>query len=69
MADSMQQVEFSSRVSKEDYDEFNGNFPLHGATSWFIRAALKEFNKQCRENKTVVNLVRDAISEMSNDPQ
>ncbi len=69
MADSVQQVEFSSRVPKVDYDEFVGNFPLHGATSWFIRTALKEFNKQCTENPTVIEQVRAAITDMTTDPQ
>ena len=69
MAVDSQQVEFSSRVPKTDYDEFIGNFPLHGATSWFIRTALKEFNKKCSESPVVVEQVRQAITEMTNDPQ
>lgn len=57
-------IEFSSRVPKNDYDEFIGNFPLHGATSWFIRTALREFNLQCRANPAAIETIRESIGKM-----
>ena len=68
MASSAEPVEFSSRVPREDYDEFAGNFPLHGATSWFIRTSLKEFNKKCRDNPSLIETIREAIEQMTKDP-
>lgn len=68
MASPLEPVEFSSRVPREDYDEFVGNFPLHGATSWFIRRSLKEFNLQCRNDPSMIERIKEAIKEMSEKP-
>jgi hypothetical protein len=68
MPNELQQVEFSSRVPKSDYDEFVGNFPVHGAVSWFIRSALKEFNKQCRAEPSTIERIREAIVEVMKEP-
>lgn len=61
-------VEFSSRVPKSDYEEFIQNFPLHGATSYFIRTALHEFNLQCRDNPNMVETIRESIRKMTPTP-
>jgi hypothetical protein len=62
-------IEFSSRVPKSDYDEFIGNFPLHGATSWFIRTALREFNISCRDNPNAIAHIRANIQKLTTVPQ
>lgn len=62
------QIEFSGRVSKEDYDEFVGRFPIHGATTWFIRSSLKNFLEQCRTNPALEETVAEAIRAQVSNP-
>lgn len=62
------QIEFAGRVTKADYDEFIGRFPVHGATTWFIRTALSNFLNECRANPTLDEVVTEAIHNMTSDP-
>ena len=56
-------VEFSAKVPKADYEEFIGLLPIHGATAWLIRNALKECNAKLRNDPTLVERLREAIGE------
>lgn len=58
------QVELTARVDRPDYDEFIGNLPTFGATSWFIRTAVKNFNEQCKKDPSLADKVRAAIEDM-----
>lgn len=62
------QIEFAGRVSKADYEEFIGRFPLHGATTWFIRSALSRFLTECQVNPSLDEIVTEAIKNMTSDP-
>lgn len=65
MAQSSDTKEFGARVPREDYEEFREHFPeLYGATAWFIRTSLKEFNKRLREDPDLKDQVHLSINEM-----
>jgi hypothetical protein len=50
-------VEFSAKVPRSMYEEFAENVPVYGGTSWFINAALAEFNAQMRRNPNQLKIV------------
>lgn len=56
--------EFSAVVPDEEYDFFTKNFPIYGATKWFINSSLKEFNQKVRDNPSIRQLVIESIEEM-----
>lgn len=59
-----QQVEFSAKVSKADYEEFIGLLPIHGATAWLIRGALKIINEKLRDDPALTEQLRESITEL-----
>lgn len=58
------QVEFSAKVDKADYEEFIGHLPIHGATAWLIRGALKNINEKLRDDPSLTLQLRESISEL-----
>lgn len=58
-------IEFSAKVSKTDYEEFIGYLPIHGSTAWLIRNALKTINAKLRDDPTLVDRLREAITEIT----
>lgn len=62
------QVEFTGRVARPDYEEFIGRFPMYGATTWFIRTALSRFLAECQANPSLDDIIIEAIRNMTSDP-
>ena len=60
----MAYVEMSARVAEEDYREFESLLPIRGATTWFIRNALKELLASLREDDSIQERVRSAVEKM-----
>lgn len=58
------QVEFSAKIDKALYEEFIGYLPIHGATAWLIRGAVTNINEKLRNNPTLVEQLRESISEL-----
>lgn len=59
--DSLGGVEFPARVHEQDYQQFNELFPQYGATSWFVRSVLKQFNEASRSWPTSPRQVEMAV--------
>ena len=61
---SSRTVDFAARIPREPYNEFKENFPMYGATTWFIETALIEFNALVRENPSLKAHVAQAVANM-----
>lgn len=55
------QREFSAVVDEAEYRKFVGHLPMNGATTWFIRTALRNFNQQLDQDPDLVQIVQRAV--------
>lgn len=62
-------IEFSAKVPRAAHEEFLEYVPAYGGTSWFINAALVEFNARMRNDpgqlKVVVKESVDAMLQLN----
>lgn len=57
-------VEFSAKVPRDLFDEFDKLVPIYGSRQWFITAALREFVAQAKKNPTLVRQVEASVQSM-----
>ena len=56
--------DFGAKVPTTEYERFRNNFPMYGATTWFINTALKRFNDAVERNPSMLDKVDEAIIRM-----
>lgn len=57
-------VEFSAKVPRALFDEFDTLVPIYGSRQWFIQAALTAFIAEAKQNPSLVRQVKASVQSM-----